>query len=82
MGASHSVRPRSTSTAESGLRRAPSGLGLPVTIAGVDADGALSAPALLVPLPLRRVRAALPARPVAAGGNPSAALGVLHFVSP
>src|SRR3546814_6609160 len=32
----------------------------------------LCAAALLVPLPLRRVRAALPARPVVAGGNPFA----------
>src|SRR3546814_10423469 len=46
-------------------------LGHGVTIAGVTMDAALRAAALLVPLPIRRVRAALPARPDAACGNPS-----------
>jgi len=78
------VRPRSTSTAAwASVSAEPlAGLGHPVTIAGVATDDALRASALLVPLPLRRVRAALPARPVAADGNPSAALGVLLFVPP
>src|SRR3546814_1242233 len=46
-------------------------LGHGVTIAGVTMAAALRAAALLVPLPIRRVRAALPARPDAACGNPS-----------
>lgn len=78
------MRPRSTSTvALAPVSAEPlAGLGHPVTIAGVAVDAALRAAALLVPLPLRRVRAALPARPVAARGNPFASLGVLHFVPP
>src|SRR3546814_8599517 len=42
----------------------------------------LFAAALLVAFPYRRVRAALPARPVAAGATPSLPLGVLQFLSP
>src|SRR3546814_19926220 len=42
----------------------------------------LFAAALLVAFPYRRVRAGLPARPVAAGATPSLPLGVPQFLSP
>ena len=54
----------------------------PVTIADVQA-GAACRGGVFCGLPLRRVRAALPARSVAAAGNPSALCSrVLHFVPP